>query len=333
MNQTHLVKMLEHFNLGQPIHAPQRVHGGLLHIMWHIDTSNGSYAVKQLSKNINLNDEKVVRNYELTECIAHQFANKGIPAVYAISKNGKHLFIVDNSGYLLYPWIDAKVLGQDAINQTRALEIACILAKIHLINLNLNDLDEPEFDIHSNQSLMELVDLAERKKVVFSDYLQNNLNNLLNINENYLNAIAMLNGNIVISHGDLDQKNVMWTAENKPLLIDWESARKLNPTYEIINAALDWSGITTKFDIDLFRSMIKSYKDAEGIIDKESIDAAFWGVLGNWINWTVYNIKRVIEPQNIEEKKLGEAQVLQVLPIILNIYKIKHDLINEINGL
>ncbi len=59
----------------------------------------------------------------------------------------------------------------------------------------------------------------------------------------------------------------------------------------------------------------------------------FWGVLGNWINWVVYNIKRVIEPQNIEEKKLGEAQVYQVIPTILSIYKIKGGLINVINGL
>ncbi|MGE0207183.1 MAG: phosphotransferase, partial [Candidatus Babeliales bacterium] len=156
---------------------------------------------------------------------------------------------------------------------------------------------------------------------------------LLDINENYINAIDILRGNIVISHGDLDQKNVMWTDENQPLLIDWESARKLNPTYEIINAALDWSGITTGFNKELFCSMIYAYKEAGGIIDMRYIDAAFWGVLGNWINWMVYNIKRVIEPQNFEEKKLGEAQVHQVLPTILNIYKVKHELINVINGL
>lgn len=333
MNQSHLLKLLEHFNLGQLVHEPLRVHGGLLHIMWRIDTSKGSYAVKQLSKNINLKDEKIIRNYELTERIANQFANKGIPAVYAISKDEKYLFIVDNTCYLLYPWVDARVLDKDAINQKRALEIARILAMIHHISLNLAELDEPEFDIHSKQSLIELIDEAKRNKVIFSAELLKNRDVLLDINENYINDIAILRDNIVISHGDLDQKNVMWTVENKPLLIDWESARKLNSTYEIINAALDWSGITTKFDKDLFRSMIKDYRDAGGIIDKRCVEAAFWGVMGNWINWMVYNIKRVIEPQNFEEKKLGEAQVLQVLPTILNIYKIKHELINVINGL
>lgn len=333
MNQTHLLKLLEHFNLGRLIQEPQRVHGGLLHIMWRIDTSQGSYAVKQLSKNINLKDDDIVNNYEISERIAYQFANKGIPAIYAISKDKKYLFIVDNTGYLLYPWVEAKVLDKDAINQTWALEIARVLAMIHHVNLNLDELEEPEFDIHTNQSLIEKVDEAKRKNAVLSDLLRKNLDILLNINENYINAIAILRESIVISHGDLDQKNVMWTTANKPLLIDWESARKLNPTYEIINASLDWSGITTEFSKELFCKMINAYKDAGGIIDKRYVEAAFWGVLGNWINWTVYNIKRVIEPQNIEEKKLGKAQVLQVLPTILNIYKIKHELINVINGL
>jgi hypothetical protein len=42
-----------------------------------------------------------------------------------------------------------------------------------------------------------------------------------------------------------------------PILIDWESARKLNPAYEIVNASLDWSGITTDFDSKLFIKIIE----------------------------------------------------------------------------
>ena len=114
-----------------------------------------------------------------------------------------------NTCYLLYPWVDARVLDKDAINQKRALEIARILAMIHHISLNLAELDEPEFDIHSKQSLIELIDEAKRNKVIFSAELLKNRDVLLDINENYINDIAILRDNIVISHGDLDQKNVL----------------------------------------------------------------------------------------------------------------------------
>lgn len=45
----------------------------------------------------------------------------------------------------------------------------------------------------------------------------------------------------VISHCDLDQKNVLWRSD-APVLVDWESAGPTRPHAELIGAALDWSG-------------------------------------------------------------------------------------------
>jgi hypothetical protein len=39
----------------------------LLHIMWRLDTDKGSYAIKQLSKDIDLQDNQVIKNYELPD--------------------------------------------------------------------------------------------------------------------------------------------------------------------------------------------------------------------------------------------------------------------------
>ena len=66
MHQTHLKHLIQHFNLGQQVQPPERVHGGLLHIMWRLDTDKGSYAIKQLSKDIYLKNERVIKNYELS---------------------------------------------------------------------------------------------------------------------------------------------------------------------------------------------------------------------------------------------------------------------------
>lgn len=43
----------------------------------------------------------------------------------------------------------------------------------------------------------------------------------------------------VISHRDLDPKNVMWDGMN-PYLIDWEAAGPVNPYQEFLEVALYW---------------------------------------------------------------------------------------------
>ena len=50
----------------------------------------------------------------------------------------------------------------------------------------------------------------------------------------------MLSTTTVISHRDLDPKNVMWNY-NKPVLIDWESAGYINPMQDLIETAIYWS--------------------------------------------------------------------------------------------
>jgi len=47
-----------------------RIEGGLLHTMWRIDTTQGSFALKELSPKIDLANDGVVQNYNLTEAIA-----------------------------------------------------------------------------------------------------------------------------------------------------------------------------------------------------------------------------------------------------------------------
>lgn len=38
--------------------------------------------------------------------------------------------------------------------------------------------------------------------------------------------------------------------------------------------------------------MIQTYSNSGGQLDKAVLEAAFNAVLGNWINWMVYNIER-----------------------------------------
>lgn len=309
-----------------PTKPPKRIYGGLLHVMWHLQTDKNIYAVKQLSKDINLSDDHIVENYNLTEHIASQFIQKGIPAVCATEQAGNYLFIIDDVGFLVYPWIVAKALDKDIVSESPALQIAVILARLHEINLQVPEILEPEYDIHTNDNLIALTQRAEEYRCSFSMLLNMHLADLLSANTAYHQAVPVLKKHSVVSHGDLDQKNVLWDKANNPILIDWECARKLNPTYEIVNGSLDWSGITTQFNPELFNKMIQTYKIAGGIINKSDFEASFYDVLGNWINWFAYNIERSCNPIDSEQRLMGIEQVTQVIPTILRI----NDLIKKL---
>lgn len=319
------------FNLGTPIKLPERVYGGLLHIMWCVETGGGSYAIKQLSADIKLTEDVMI-NYELTECIAASFIKLGIPAVSAIEQNGKHLIIIDGHGFLVYPWVHAKALDKDTIAEKHAIHISTILAKMHLMDIDVPEITEPEFAVHGNDKILKLIDKAESSNRDFAKELRKYKDTILAVNDDYQNAILILRMHVVVSHGDLDQKNVLWDEMGNPILIDWESAHKLNPTYEIVNASLDWSGITTDFDSKLFIKMIEAYQDAGGIIDKRSFEASFYGVLGNWINWMVYNIERACTANTQEQKDLGVEQVNQTIATIIRLQNIVPELISNIEG-
>ncbi len=330
MNHNQLTELCNLFELGTPLNEPKRVYGGLLHIMWRVNTDEGSYAVKQLSKQIDLSNEAITRNYDLTEQIAARFSEQGIPAILAKIQASKYLTVMDGAGFLVYPWVDAEPLQNDKVSELHALKIAKILAKMHAIDLDVPEIAEPVFDVHSNDKLSELIQKASRSSCTFANELTALQQDIFTINTAFQNTLPLLKDQVVVSHGDLDQKNVLWDSRHNSLLIDWECARKLNPTHEIVNASLDWSGITTHFDKTVFIKMLQTYTKAGGHVDADLLQAAFNGVQGNWLNWMVYNIERACMDQESEQKSLGIKEVNQVLKTIVKLKNIIPDLMHDL---
>ncbi len=320
MNPEHLKKLCKLLDLGNPIGTPERVFGGLLHVMWYVKTDKASYAIKQLSKKIDLTNEDIVKNYELTESIAHRFSQQGIPAIAAIKKNGIHLIPIGDTGFLAYPWVDAMAIKEATVSEYHALQIAEVLSKIHLINLKVPEISEVSVYIYAPSKILELIDKAESHGCPFSADLRRHQDLILSVHDDYNNAMSFLNKNTVISHGDLDQKNVLWDKTGKPILIDWESACKLNPTYDIVNTAFYWSGIITEdFSPDLFIKMIRAYQKSGGIIHKEYLEPALSGTF-SWLYWMFYNIERTYSSTEPPAgRALGIEQVNQTLATIIRL--------------
>lgn len=301
----------------------------MLHTLWRVDTKQGRYAIKELSPDIDLQNAQIIHNYELTEQIATTFSQHSIPAIAAMVHARKYLTLLEGKGFLVYPWVEGKALSSDQVTSTHAIKIARLLANMHRIHLAIPELAEPELPVHGNDELLELIHLATLHNAPFAKALQQSAQVLVVCNEKYQQAITPLKIQVVVSHGDLDVKNVLWNAHDEPILIDWESARLLNATYEMVNAAFDWSGITTEFDSARFKEMLNAYEQAGGTIKVSLLNAACYGVLGNWLHWLVYNIKRA-ESSEVAQKSLGIEQVNMVLPMMLRLQQFIPELIKDL---
>ncbi len=73
-----------------------------------------------------------------------------------------------------------------------------------------------------------------------------------------------------ISHSDLDQKNVLWSDQKTPWLIDWEAAGWVQPAIEAVGAALDWSGsVSGDFHAASYAAFLGGYRREKPLTAEE----------------------------------------------------------------
>jgi hypothetical protein len=260
------------------------------HQCWKIASDTESFFIKQLDPSLDLLDGEVIKRYELCESIALQFLHQGIPAIHAMNINNKFVTILDNTAYLIYPWLEGNKLTEISLNH--ACKIAGVLANIHAINLDVSEL-LPVFDLHSYEDIKSIIVNASCHKQTAA-ILKDNQSFIFEMNDKYLSAIPVLAEETVVTHGDVFPHNVLWQSSDKPYLIDWEAIKKWNPTREIIRASIAWSSLGSgNFSTTIYEAMLKQYIKSGGRFEKRHIQAALYGIYGSTINWLLHNIKIV----------------------------------------
>lgn len=124
---------------------------------------------------------------------------------------------------------------------------------------------------------------------------------------------------MIISHRDLDRKNVIWK-DGKAYIIDWEASGYVNPIIEVISTAYYWSGGETEnFDIFKFEEFLNSYKKYSKIeIDKNS-EILVYADFYSGLNWIEYNLKRSMCIENNYDEEEIELATNEVIKSINDI--------------
>lgn len=328
----HRQLLCERLGLGAIVGEPERVTGGFHHLMWALRTDGGRYAVKQLGPDTDVLAAATVSHYNVTEAVAAACAREGITAVHALQWREQYLQVIEGEGYLVYPWTNAVALDRKNLSATHALKVADLLARIHRADIRVSGLQDAPLVSHPQDKIVLLVDRAAATHARGCEELARHLPQWLDIAARQQQARQALAQHRVISHGDMDQKNILWTAGGEPVLIDWESAGLFNPTHDALVVALDWSGITSAFEQALFDAFIAAYRDAGGEINNAIVPLAFDRILGNWLDWLMFNVGRSLDVNDLEQRTLGEAQVDLALATLLRLQRFMPKLVLSVRG-
>lgn len=307
------------YDLGQRLSAPTLCSGGLLHRVWRFRTTKNQYVIKILNPAIINQAENIVR-YQVTESIARELA-KHIPVVPGLTLNDDPLFYFENKVCMIFPFLNAKVLPQKAITLQHVEKISEVLAKMHQLNLSQSKAPTVELVVANFLNCEQQLEKNEKELAELWLQCEFAVNEVKQKCQLYKN---ILQNNLIVSHRDLDPKNVLWDEQNNLTVIDWESAGLINKTKDILATALYWSfDEEYKVRFDYLDTFLKIYTGFQKI-EKNEIEAGLYGFLNDWLNWMEFNFSRLFNSEKgSKEYTLGKVELkktMLALPTVLKQY-------------
>lgn len=274
-------KLCNILKLGEIVGVPKAVSGGLLHRMYAIETTQGKYAIKALNPQIMLRPV-AMQHFINSEQIVSTALNN-IPALPAKKINGIFMQEIDKQFYLVFDWVNGNTLKPNEINIVHCEKIGAILADIHMTDFSklciINDCSDNAQLTDWNYYLQK----GQENNMVWVNLLLEIIEKLYDWNAQANKSAKQLASDMVISHRDLDPKNIMWSKDN-PIIIDWESAGYTNSMQELTETAIYWSeNEIGTIDKERFFAFIGGYKKRYGKLQadwKMVLASGFLGKLG-----------------------------------------------------
>jgi Ser/Thr protein kinase RdoA (MazF antagonist) len=309
----YLKKLFNHLNLGQIAATPQSVTGGFLHRMWRVDAPAQSYAVKELDPGV-VESAQVREEYKRSEEMSRAFKKNGVPAVCALEIGGQTLHESDGKWFLVFDWVDGETCDAALADKGKAVVIAEVLGNMHRLNLVVSDKPGTDSDSGDEKNpYSALIDEAVEKNLPWAAAARGKAAELFALQQKGELFCARGTDTHRLSHGDMDQKNVLWQGDT-PGVLDWEGAGYVLAGVEALDLGLHWSGLNGgRVDWDVFDAFLKKYRktsDSQLRVPENALDAVVFDILG----WMQANMHRSLGHTNrevgsieIQSKEVREA--------------------------
>lgn len=305
-------KLLKYFDIHDNPVSISAVPGGLLHKLYKVQLESGEpLAVKCLNPTI-MKRETALSNMIFSEKISAAL-QAVVPAVVAMEKDGIRVHKIEEQYFMVFPWLEGRSIFPPDIREYHCTQIGELLGKIHCADVKIEDAKgdvEKESEGTKGYDWQGYLELAKSRRVKWLPDYESYIEQLVQFTAFAVSAGEILKQKQVISHRDLDPKNVLWHGD-AAYIIDWEAAGFVNPFKELLEVINYWAddgqGGLQKTYFDAIISSYQAYVSLEGV----DWDAVLLGGYEGMLDWLAYNIRRGLglEATDEEEKQLGELQI------------------------
>jgi Ser/Thr protein kinase RdoA (MazF antagonist) len=213
----------------------------------------------------------------------------------------------------VHHWTAGAPAGPGAVDAETARWAGRVLATLH--GLRITPQDRSLFPVTSTVTAdrwPELTEAARRSKAPWISVMEEAAPGVALIAD-LARAAGVRPDQEVMTHGDIDQKNLLLTASG-PALCDWDLAAPLVPRRELADVAMSLAAWT---ETAIAREVIRSYRLAGG--DDTPIEPADLGqsmMIG--LDWVAFNVERAIglRPAATAEVSLARGIVPGLLAAI-----------------
>lgn len=319
-----VTEICEAYQLGTMIAPIKEISGGSLHKLWQLQTNQGIYALKQIQQNnIALLKDNLL-SPERSQEIAAFMQKNGIPTISALQHNGHYIVTLDQQPFMVMPWLQGETLADANINLATIRKIGNLLAQIHLANFVDEQIKLPSWKGLTKHEWQNLIALIQIPEMIVT--LQTELPNLILWSEHANQVSDILCQELVFSHRDLDEKNVIWQKNNALILLDWEYAGLINPHLDLFIVALNWSGILSgTFSKEKYQAIICGFNELQTLNPTPSIEI-FYGYVGYCLDWIIFNLRKL----SYGFSHICQLEVMNTLRVLHYVIK-SENLIMELN--
>jgi len=262
--------------------------GGFLHKMFRLETEKGVFAAKALDPGI-MTRPAAPGNFRFSETVTRRAMEAGLPALPAIPVDGDVLIRTGEQFWMLFPWQDGRSLRPDEVTPAHAEKIGGILGRLHSL-LPAPD-EAPDLPVYHWEQFCGL-------NMPWSGTFAQMLSLLRQWTDEGRAALLLLSSGRVMSHRDLDPKNVLWNGGD-PCIIDWEAAGPVHPLQEMAETALCWSDDGKNEEaLGAFLAGYRKY----AVPDPALTDAALSAVILGRLDWLYYNLGRSLGAEGADEE-------------------------------
>jgi Ser/Thr protein kinase RdoA (MazF antagonist) len=266
------------FDLGDVVREPTLAARGAQGFVWRVQTTSGTYAVKQLQPWVEADPVP----FDIAVQLAAREAGIPMPAP-VLTADGRA--VVDR--VRVYEWIELAPQLRWPDASERAGEAGDLLGRIHRLGVSPVGETSTWFLLPPTEAQWRQVIGDARVRHVTSpwiDVVEADLGTLLEIGARFT---VTPTATAITCHADFSPTNVLPAAsDDRLVVIDWENAGPLTADAELGAALIDWtSSHDGDVDVDAARALVAAYDDHTTPIAESSF--AMWVV-------TALNFLRVL---------------------------------------